>query len=173
MLTAGLRLLAGAASLTLGRKLFWLFVAALGFEFGVLVATRVFRGESDLLVIGIALLGGVLGALLALALQNLVVGVVGFIAGGYLLVALTQALGLELMHVAWLPFIIGGVLGAVFVAVLFDWALIVLSSLNGALIIADVFSPRNGVLTLFVVLVLCLIGVSIQAGLWRTERRAR
>ena len=36
------RVIEGLALLTLGRKLFWLFVAAIGFEAGALIATRFF-----------------------------------------------------------------------------------------------------------------------------------
>jgi hypothetical protein len=67
-------------------------------------------------------------------------------------------------------FIIGGVIGAVLVAMLFDWALITLSSLLGAITLTDVFVPRS-TLTLVVIIVLFVIGVVIQAGWWGTERR--
>jgi len=61
-------------------------------------------------------------------------------------------------------------IGAALVAMLFDWALIGLSSLMGAITLTDVFVPRS-TLALGAIVVLFLIGVVIQAGWWGSERR--
>lgn len=167
------KIFAGFSLLAVGRKLFWLFVAVVGFQFGLFVAVRLFHAESDLVALVIAVAAGLLGALLAVFVQQLVVAGAGFVAGGYLLVGLLEMFGANLGRFDWVVFIIGGIIGLAFVAMLFDWALIILSSLIGALTITEVILPRHGLLTFFVTLVLCLVGVSIQAGLWRTEQRRR
>lgn len=164
------RIIEGIALLTLGRKLFWLFVALIGFEVGVYVATRVLTHQPDWVVLAIAVGVGILGALLAVFVQNLVVAGVGFIAGGYLTVALLEMFNLNLGGLALLAFIIGGMIGVALVAMLFDWALIGLSSLAGAMSLTNVFLPRSA-LALLVMVVLFVIGVAIQAGWWQSERR--
>lgn len=52
---------------------------------------------------------------------------------------------------------------------LFDWALIVLSSLIGAVKLMNIFIPR-GTLTFVAIIVLALIGVAIQAGMFWSEK---
>jgi hypothetical protein len=160
----------GIALLTLGRKLFWLFVALIGFEMGAYVAARVFTHQPDWLVLVLAVGVGVVGALLAIFLQNVVVAGVGFLAGGYLSVALLGLFNLDFGWLALLAFIIGGMIGAVLVAMLFDWALIGLSSLAGALALTNVFTPL-GVPAPIAMVVLFVIGVAIQAGWWQSEKR--
>ncbi len=60
----------GAALLILGRKLFWVFVGAIGFVLGMDIASRFLQGRPDWLILIVALGAGVLGALLALFLQR-------------------------------------------------------------------------------------------------------
>ena len=164
------RILEGISLLTLGRKLFWLFVALIGFEVGAFVAARVFTRQPEWIVLVIALAVGIIGALLAIFLQQLVVGAAGFVAGGYLCVALLDLFSLDSDPLASLAFIIGGMIGAALVAMLFDWALIGLSSLMGAITLTQIVLPRSA-LALLAVIVLFVIGVAIQTGWWQSERR--
>ena len=78
----------GAAILLFGRKLFWLFVAALGFAVGLEIAAYFMHEPPVWMTLVIALGLGVLGALLAILLQKLAIAVAGFIAGGRLASAL-------------------------------------------------------------------------------------
>ncbi len=73
-----LRVMVGVAMLTLGQKLFWLFVGGIGFVYGIHIAAQFFHGQSDWIVIVIALLAGLLGALIAIFLQNVAVWLAGF-----------------------------------------------------------------------------------------------
>ena len=74
----------GAIILLFGRKLFWLFVAALGFAVGIEIANY-FMHEPPVWMTLLAALGlGTLGALLAIMLQKLAIGIAGFVAGGRL-----------------------------------------------------------------------------------------
>jgi hypothetical protein len=110
----------------------------------------------------------VLGALLAITLQKIAIGLVGFIAGGLIALWLLRALALDPGAIQWLVFIGGGILGALLLAALFEWGLILLSSLVGANLLV---SGAGGLITLpanllpIIFLVVFGLGVLIQARL--------
>jgi hypothetical protein len=157
-----LRFLAGISVLTLGRRLYWLFVGVAGFALGVALASRFLGGQPNWVILVIALAAGILGALLAVFVQQLAIAVAGFIAGGYVAIYLVNMIGGGPGRFTWVPFVIGGVIGVVLVAILFDWALIVLSSLIGANLIVEATNFRRLIeAPLFVVLL--AVGIGIQA----------
>lgn len=164
-----INLILGGVLLVAGRKLFWLFVGAAGFVTGIQLATRFWQG-SDMLVIVAGLVLGVIFALLAIFLQAIVIGIAGFLSGGYILTVLATLLGMDLTGAtAWVIYIVGGILGLILVSVLFDWALITLSSLAGASLIVQAFSSEGatGGLIFFI---LVIAGVVIQGSILRRER---
>jgi len=66
---------------------------------------------------------------------------------------------------------IGGILGALLLLALFDWVLILLSSVEGAHLIGNgIVLPQSGAVLLFVALV--VIGVVVQGSMLRGSRRA-
>ena len=161
--------LIGVIVLFFGRRLFWLCVAAVGFAAGVELAPQLIHEPSPLLALSLALLLGLIGALLAIFLQKIAIAIAGFLAGGKLGVAIAAAFFVQHAEYYWLTFLVGGVVGALLLLLLFDWALIVLSSVVGAhLIQTAVVLPATGNAILFVVLV--LIGVVVQAGALRRTR---
>jgi len=159
----------GVIVLLFGRKLFWLCVAAIGFAAGAELAPQFVHEPSPLLALTFAVVLGFVGALLALFLQKLAIALAGFLAGGKFAVALIAAFFVHQSQTYWLTFLIGGVIGALLLLMLFDWALIVISSLLGAYLISGVVSlPAAGGVLLFAGLVLC--GVLVQgASLQRTR----
>ncbi len=160
-----IRLLLGVSLLTLGRKLFWLFVAAIGFEAGFLLADRLFSRES-LLTLITAILVGLAGALLAVFLQKVAIWLSGFLAGGYFAVTLLETLGarpLQFELFSIIIFLVGGVIGVILVAFLFNWALIILSSLAGAALITRVVAPASPPTGTLLFVILFVVGVVIQA----------
>ncbi len=163
-----LRVMVGVAMLTLGQKLFWLFVGGIGFVYGIHIAAEYFHGQPDWIVIVIALLAGLLGALIAVFLQNVAVWLAGFSAGGYFLVTLLNVFGWDDSRLYWLSFLVGGIIGAVLMAAVFDWALIILSSITGALLIAQSsqFTPQ---MTALLFAVLFIVGIIVQASLMTRE----
>jgi len=163
-----LGLLLGIVLLILGRKFFWLFVGIIGFITGFTLASNLLRGQPDWLILLIGVVVGVIGAGLAVVLQRLAVAVAGFMAGGYLALALLQQLGTEVVGMNWLPFIIGGVVGAIFMFVFFDWGLIILSSIIGANLIVQAL-PVASPLNLVLLIVLVIVGIVLQAGLMSRE----
>jgi Domain of unknown function (DUF4203) len=159
----------GVIVLLFGRKLFWLCVAAIGFAAGVTLASHVVTEPTALLQLTFALLLGFIGALLALFLQKLAIGLVGFIAGGRFAVGLVAAFVTQYASHYWLIFLIGGLIGTVLLLLLFDWALIFVSSLIGAHLITSAISlPPTGEILLFSALV--LFGVLVQAATMRKKR---
>ena len=78
----------GLALLILGKKLFWLFVGAIGFIGASDMASRYFSGLPDWQILIVAVAAGLLGALLAVFFQKAAILLVGFYAGGYLVVSL-------------------------------------------------------------------------------------
>ena len=85
----------GGALLVAGRKLFWLFIGALGFITGIQVTASIWQGPDWLLLV-IGVVVGIIFALLATFLQALAIGVAGFLAGGYVLTILTGMLGIDI-----------------------------------------------------------------------------
>jgi len=158
----------GLLVLTLGRKLFWLFVGLIGFAVGFHYGVSVWQLQSQLLLIGIAALTGIIGAVLAVFFQKIAVGLAGFAGGGYITLNLINLLGMRLDQLAWLPYLIGGVIGMLMLFFIFDWALIFISSLAGASMITQSLSLGPGLeLGLFLILVIC--GLVIQTLLFRTS----
>ena len=160
----------GAVILLFGRKLFWLCLAALGFAAGVELAPSIMVQPSPLLQLSFALVLGFLGALLALLLQKVAVGLFGFAAGARLALEFSNRFS-EHSAYYWLIVLAGGIVGAILLLALFDWALIVASALLGAHLISSVITlPPTGTLILFGAL--AVFGVIAQAAIFRRGRRA-
>ena len=156
--------IAGAALLILGRKLFWLFAAVIGFLFGVSIAQQVLPGQSQTIILLVALSIGGLGAVLAITVQKIAIGLAGFIAGGYLVYLMIPALSINLGSFLWLAVIIGGIIGAVLASTMFDWTLILLSSAIGASVITNHLTlPQPFPLVLLIALF--IVGVIIQGNI--------
>jgi Domain of unknown function (DUF4203) len=161
--------LLGVLILFFGRRLFWLCVAAVGFAAGVELAPQLVHEPSPLLALTIALVLGFIGALLALFLQKIAIAIAGFFAGGKLAVAIAAAFFAQHAQYFGLTFLIGGIIGAILLLVVFDWALIFLSAVVGAHLIQSAITlPPTGSGILFIVLV--VIGVLVQAGSLRRTR---
>jgi hypothetical protein len=161
----------GVAILLFGRKLFWLFVAALGFAVGLEIAAYFMKEPPQWMTLLVALGCGVIGALLAILLQKLAIALAGFIAGGRIAWALAAAFFVEHAHYRGLTFVIGGILGALLLLALFDWVLILLSSIEGAHLIGNgITLPEKGAMILFIAL--AVIGVIVQGSMLRRSRRA-
>lgn len=158
----------GIALLALGRRLFWLSVAVIGFVAGYILAGQFFSESGELLRLVIGLVAGLIGAGLAVFLQSIAVAIAGFLGGGFVAVQLIAMLGPGGGEIFWVPFIIGGILGLVLILVLFDWALIVLSSLVGASLVTQSIGSDLPYANL-VFFLLLLAGIAVQAALKRRE----
>ena len=159
----------GLIILLLGRKLFWLFVAGIGFITGMHVAAGALAGQPGWIVLMIALGSGCVGAVIAVFLQRFAVVLSGFLAGGYLVSNLMSFWGWPMGPFAGLAMMFFGIIGAVAAYHFFDWALIVLSALTGAAVITGTLAPWAFSPTLLLA-VLFVVGVGVQAGLLKRDR---
>jgi hypothetical protein len=161
-----LSVLIGAIILFIGRRLFWLCVAAVGFAAGMQVAPHLMHEPTPILQLSLAIVFGFIGALLALFLQKVAIAVAGFLAGGKLAMALVAAFFAEGARYPGITFIVGGIVGAILLLSIFNWALIVMSSLVGAYLIGQtIVLPPTGTTVLFVAL--AAIGIAVQAAAFR------
>ena len=161
-----LSLILGISLLFLGRRVFWLFVGVAGFIAGLTLAPQILDGQSEIVVLFVAVIFGVVGAFLAIFLEGLAILVAGFLAGGYIMTSLIAALGSSISADHSVMYIIGGIIGLVLVAILFDWAIIILSALLGAEIIMP-FLPVDSSVYFAIYIVLVIAGIAVQAGIWR------
>jgi hypothetical protein len=158
----------GVLLLVLGWKLFWLFVGVVGFAAGLQAAQSVFGPDPFWMLWAAGLICGFIGAMLALFFQHLAIALGGFVAGSTIVLHLMPMMGHD---AGALIILVGGVVGAVTLYLLFDWALIVLSSVAGATFIVDAFGWRSSYLPmLFAVLVMA--GVIFQARLLTVSRKS-
>jgi hypothetical protein len=152
------QVLLGLALLLAGRKLFWVFMGVVGFIAGYGAAMMLLTDQTGWTPVLIALGSGILGIVIARLLQKLAVVAAGFIAGAYIGYFVVHDLGWAAAIAPWVLALICGVAGAVFLSLLFDWALIMLTSLAGAAIVAqapDVSSLARSLLFL------CLLGIGL------------
>ena len=160
--------LIGIVILFFGRRLFWLCVAAVGFTVGVEIAPLLVNEPSSVLALVIALVFGVLGALLALFLQKVAIAVLGFLAGGKLATAIAAAFFVHYAQHPTIIFVGGGIVGAILLLAVFGWALIVVSSFIGAYLIVfqdAIVLPPTGSTIVFIGL--AIVGIFVQAASFR------
>jgi hypothetical protein len=120
----------GLILLVLGRKLFRLCVAVLGFFLGMEFAGALLVEQPKRVMLVIGLGAGLLGALLAVLAERIAFVLAGFYGGAYLALIAAPSGGPEGHSTLW--FATGGIIGAVLAARIMDWAIIALTSLVGA-----------------------------------------
>jgi len=161
-------LVVGSILLILGRKLFWLFVGCMGFVIGFGYAEHFLGPQPGYIVVLVGIVMGVLGALCAIFLQSLAVGIAGFMAGGYLTLLLLDAVGFQQTQMLWLVCLAGGVIGTVLLVFLFDYALIVLSSIIGSAQVVNSI-PIDPEILIWVFAGLVVFGCAVQAKIMSVE----
>lgn len=163
----------GGALLFAGRRLYWLLAAALGFVAGLFISDLLLPSDPQAadLIIALALAGG--GALLFVVFQKLLIGLIGFIAGGVALLLVVQALAPTLLGESWMAaagFVLGGALGAFLFLRLFSLGLIILSAIIGAYLLLvglmGLFDLPGNLFSLALAL-LVGVGVVVQLGALR------
>jgi len=167
-----IRLILGIVMLTMGSSLFWMFLGVVGFICGFALAEQLFRNQPHSITIIIAFVAGVAGGLLAVFLQRLAIVAGGFLAGGYLAIGLMEKFGVRTGTYYWLLVVLGGITGAVLMWVLFDWALIILSSGVGATLTLQTL-PVSRQMTRLLFIVLIILGIAVQARLFAKKSSHR
>lgn len=173
MVTGLFEVVIGLISLAAGRKLYWFFCGAAGFVVGLILGDSIFGEQEIWLRLGLGILLGVIGSTLAVFLQRALVFTAGFIAGCLAVSAGLSALNIQMpVTVAWIPFLVGGLICAGLLAGLYGWGLIVLSSIVGAyLVLQGVGLAGAGAALIFIGLV--MMGVAVQGRLIRNRPAPR
>lgn len=124
----------GALLLFAGRRLYWVYVGAAGFLIGIDYAPMLFRDgppwASAVAAIGL----GLAFAIIAVFARYAGAALAGFAIGARFGAVATAALGLQEPHVLAVAIAVIGGLAAILV---YDPALVVLSSLAGAVLVTD------------------------------------
>jgi len=166
-----LQIAVAAALLMLGRRLYWLFVAGVGFAVTMRLATEHLETPEEWVPLALAVVAGLAGALFVIFLQKLAITIAGFTSAAFFAHTVAENIGLvgSLQNVVVL---LVGVLGGIFSRTLFDWALIFLSSLTGAVFLVDAFDLEP-MLALVVMMIVAIAGISIQANMLHRDRGKR
>ncbi len=158
----------GILLLTLGWRLFWMFVGVVGFVAGLQTAQTIWAQQPFWMLWAAGLVCGFFGAVLALFLQHLAVAIGGFVAGGILALQLVAMLGYT---VNGLIALIGGIIGAVTLVLFFDWALVVLSSMVGAAFIVEAIGGSGLPYAPWLFVGIAAAGVAFQSRLLAASRK--
>jgi hypothetical protein len=161
MILSLVQFITGGLLLGAGKKLYWFFVGICGAVCGLFVSEIFFHPVGWWERVLVAFGFGAAFALLALVLQRLMVSIAGFIAGGYIMVSLTETLKLSVVNWTWIVFMIGGIVGILLVQVVFDLALVLITSFGGASLITRTIG-LEGVKGTILLLILVLVGIIIQ-----------
>lgn len=157
-------IIAGGLLLLFGRKLFWLFVAIVGFLVGMMYIPELLPGQPNEVILTVSLIAGLLGALLSVLLQKFAVAVAGLIAGGYVTYYLLQMVSVSVGDFQWLALVAGALLGAVLAGSMYDWALILITSASGAMAVTQ-YLPLKMPVSLIVLAALFIVGVVAQGNM--------
>ena len=153
----------GAVLVVVGRRLFWLLIATLGFLFAFTLVERMAPESAEPLHWVLAVAAGLLGALLAIFAQKLAVGAAGMLFGAYATLWILEHYAVDLGNWEWVALVAGGVVAAVLALAVLETALVVLSSVLGAgLLVGASGLDALPAVVLFVFLV--IVGVAVQMG---------
>lgn len=131
-----LRGIVGAILLFLGRELNFLFAAAMAALLGFRLAPRLPATWPTWGDWAFVITLAVVAAIIALINERIGYFLSGFLAGSFFLV---EYFAPNASTLPVLPFIIGGVIGALILGLLTEWAMILVSSAIGAAYILDLF----------------------------------
>ncbi len=160
------QVVAGAILLFAGRTVYWLLVVLTGFVIGSSLAPQLFPDQPVWVVLLVGLVVGALGAVVAILVSKLAIFIGGLLGGGYLAYSAMSMFVWHPLQPAWLPILIGAIVGGVLMLIIFDWALIILSALTGAAIISMALPLEVQARTALAV-VLFAIGALVQIHLLR------
>jgi len=157
-----LTILIGFVVLIMGRQIFWVFIAGIGFALGLIYGEQFYVGQPDWMIFTISSIIAILGAVLAFTLQRLAGAIGGFVSGWYLAYLFIGYFRVDLGQFVEIVPIIVGIIFAVLILNFFDWSVIVISSLAGsAIIVSGMRLPSNTELALLITF--AIVGVVIQS----------
>ena len=163
--SAVIALLLGGITLFFGRKLFWVFAALIGLAVGFVVAPQLLQNQPEILrIIFVLIIAGVC-ALLAVFAEKIMIILAGFLGLGLLGYMLISLFKLPVV-INWIIFFGLGILGAVLISKYMEWALVVISSLVGAIMVGaglGKFIHVNFLIDLLIFVALIAVGIFVQS----------
>jgi len=156
-----LQIIIGLGLLFLGRRLFWFFVAAIGFITATEIAINTMSTSPEWVIILIGLAAGLLGALLAIFFQAGAIGLAGVLGGGYLALLIMRLFEVSNQTTQIVAYIVGAVLGFLLFASFFNIAIIVISSISGSYILVNQFTLTDPLYWILLA-VLAVVGIWVQ-----------
>jgi hypothetical protein len=130
-------ILLGFILLVGGNQLYWLFVGAAGFFLGIAITEWIGFNQSLWQQLTFALAAGLAATFLSYYQRKIFVYLAGFLAGGYFITSMPAVLGWNEILSGWQAFVLAGALTTLGLILIYDLALIVISSLCGAAMIAQ------------------------------------
>ncbi len=120
------------------------------------------------IIIGLAIVLGVLG-FIGKAFTKIIAMVIGFIAGGALVIGFLNLLTSGVTFWTWIGAVLGGLFGAVLFSRFVDWGLIIFASLLGSMLVvrgamSAVFPSLSGDLGSVLIVALTVVGVLYHEG---------
>ena len=158
----------------MGRKLIWLFVAAAGFILVYGLTSRFLSGLDPTLNLIISIGAGVVAGYFATKFANLLINIAGFILVGNAALTIVDWFMDPSTFLALLIFVIGGLIGLGLIRTMFDLALIIISALGGASMVADGaqvldFVANNPLIGTIISAVVVVFGFLYQYRVWKAE----
>jgi len=157
----------GGIILFLGRELNFLFAGAMAFLIGVRLTPMLPSQWPDWTEWAFMIGLGIIAALLTFVDDRGGFAISGFLAGGYIMAEYYTP---NMLVIPVIPFLLGGVVGALVLGLFTDWAMIILSSLIGGYYLTTLFrlaeTPR-----VLITAALIIIGAVVQAIIMRQQKQ--
>lgn len=157
----------GFVMLILGRQFYGVFVGGCAYLATIYILRFFGRGQSQMELIIVPLVIGILAMALTFYMKRFAAYLAGFVAGWFIFSNLAEAIGAGSHYFTWLPLTIAGVCGALVLFPWFDVAMVLLSTVLGAiLIVTSIHLPFNQTIafTLSVVIGLAAQIILLQYG---------
>jgi hypothetical protein len=152
--------------LLVGRRLFWVFIGSIGFISATEFAMTNLSTQPEWLMVLIGLAIGFVGATLAIFFQSGAIAFGGILGGGYLGLLAARYINFSNQTALIALVIIGAVIGLITLILVFDYALIGISSIAGSLILAEGID-FEGFLFWVMVVGITTFGIFIQLNQFR------
>jgi hypothetical protein len=169
-------LLGGLAVAFAGRRLLNFAVAFAGFLLFYNLVEFFLPNQSDWTLLIIAVIGGVIGAWLAIRFLKIFLYVMGFIFIGNAAWAVAGFFGIDSTLIRMVVYLIGGLIGIGLVRFMFDVAIVIITALGGASAAAYgaqlLFNIQStGQVWVIVFLLVALAGAIVQWGVVKGKKR--
>ena len=115
-----LTVMIGFLVLIMGRQIFWVFIAGLGFTLGMIYGEQFYAGQPDWMLFLVSSIIAILGAVLAYTLQRLAGALAGFASGWYLTTLLMGYFRVDLDQFEEIVPIIVGIIFALLIMTFFS-----------------------------------------------------